>query len=177
VHGIVISYGGHISVYSEPGQGTTFKIYFPQYENSGTVVDIDRKVSEEPPHGTERLLVVDDEATIVDVESRIMTDLGYLVTGVTSSQEALQLFARQPDAFDLVVTDMTMPKMTGLSLARQLLAMRADLPIVLCTGFSETVNEQSAKAIGIREFVMKPIDRTGLAIVIRKALDENASAR
>lgn len=177
VHGIVISHGGHISIYSEPGQGTTFKLYFPQYENSGTVVDIDRKVSEEPPYGTERLLVVDDEATIVDVESRIMTDLGYQVTGVTSSQEALQLFARQPDAFDLVVTDMTMPKMTGLGLARQLLAMRADLPIVLCTGFSETVNEQSAKAIGIREFVMKPIDRIGLAMVIRKALDENASAR
>ncbi|NIA05421.1 MAG: response regulator [Proteobacteria bacterium] len=176
VHGIVISYGGHISVYSEPGQGTTFIIYFPQYENSGTVIDIDRKVSEEPPHGTERLLVVDDEATIVDVENRILSGLGYQVTGVTSSREALQLFTRQPEAFDLVITDMTMPKMTGLGLARQLLAMRPDLPIILCTGFSETVNEQSAKAIGIREFIMKPIDRTGLAMVIRKALDENPAA-
>ncbi len=173
VHGIVSSHGGHISVYSEPGQGTTFKIYFPQYENSGTVADIDQEAGEEAPHGTERLLVVDDEATIVDVESRILTGLGYQVTGVTSSQEAMQLFARQPEAFDLVITDMTMPKMTGLSLARQLLAMRADLPIILCTGFSETVNEQSAKAIGIREFIMKPIDRTGLATVIRKTLDEN----
>ncbi len=173
VHGIVISHGGHISVYSEPGQGTTFKIYFPQYEDSGTLDDIDRQVEEEPPHGTERLLVVDDEATIVDVESRILTGLGYQVTGVTSSQEAMQLFARQPEAFDLVITDMTMPKVTGLSLARQLLAMRADIPIILCTGFSETVNEQSAKAIGIRKFIMKHIDRTGLATVTRKTLDEN----
>ncbi len=176
VHGIVISHGGHISVYSEPGQGTTFIIYFPQYEDAGTLDEIDRQVAEEPPQGTERLLVVDDEETIVDVENRILTGLGYQVTGVTSSQEALQLFARQPDAFDLVITDMTMPKMTGLGLARQLLALRPDLPIILCTGFSETVNEQSAKAIGIREFIMKPIDRTALATVIRKALDGNPAA-
>jgi len=177
VHGIVKSHDGHISVYSEPGKGTTFKIYFPLYENASTAGNnLNKKTGTELPHGTERILVVDDEKAIVDLNSRILTKLGYQVTAVTSSNEALQLFTRQPDAFDLVITDMTMPIMTGFDLTRELLAMRADIPIILCTGFSETVNEQSAKDAGIKEYLMKPVERKNLAMAIRRALDENQAA-
>ena len=172
VHGIVNKHGGQITVYSEPGEGTTFKIYFPMLDLDGVDSNIDnpdKKVK--LPHGTERLLVVDDEDVIINLNSLILKKLGYQVTGLTSSNEALQLFTKQPDAFDLVITDMTMPELTGLDLARGILALRPDIPIILCSGFSEIVNDKSAKELGIKEYLMKPIERKKLAMAVRKALD------
>ncbi len=172
VHGIVNKHGGQITVYSEPGEGTIFKIYFPMLDLDGVDSNVDnlgRKAK--VPHGTERLLVVDDEDIIIKLNIRMLKKLGYQVTGLTSSNEALQLFTKQPDAFDLVITDMTMPELTGLDLAREIFAVRPDIPVILCSGFSEIINDKSAKELGIKEYLMKPIERKDLAMAVRKALD------
>jgi len=168
VHGIVKDHGGDIKVYSEPGKGTAFHVYLPVIE-TGTV---ERKIiSAGPaPTGTERILFVDDEETIVYMTQQILESLGYHVTPHTSSVEALEAFRARPDEFDLVITDMTMPNMTGAELAPRLLEIRSDIPIILCTGFSEIMDENKAKAIGIREYVMKPIVRDEIARKIRKVM-------
>ena len=170
VHGIVRDHGGDIKVYSEPGKRTAFHVYLPLIE-TGTV---EREIiSAEPAStGTERILFVDDEEQIVNMVRQILEDLGYHVTPRTSSVEALEAFRAKPDEFDLVITDMTMPNMTGAELAPKLLEIRSDIPIILCTGFSELMDEKKANAIGIREYVMKPIVRDKIAGTIRKVLDE-----
>jgi len=121
--------------------------------------------------GSERILFVDDEAILMEMGCDILEELGYRVTGVTSSTEALELFRAQPDQFDLVMTDMTMPGMTGAELSQEILQIRADLPIILCTGLSEMINEEKAKAMGIREFAMKPLGLRNIAQITRKALE------
>jgi PAS domain S-box-containing protein len=170
VHGIVKDHGGDIRVYSEPGKGTAFHVYLPVIETGA----VERKIiSTEPaPTGTERILFVDDEEQIVNMARQMLEDLGYHVTPRTSSVEALEAFRARPDEFDLVITDMTMPNMTGAELAPRLLEIRSDIPIILCTGFSEIMDENKAKAIGIREYVMKPIVRDEIAGTIRKVMDE-----
>jgi CheY-like chemotaxis protein len=115
---------------------------------------------------------VDDEAALVQLATSILSGLGYEVTGRTSSPEALQVFRNRPDSFDLVITDMTMPNMTGSELAQQLMRIRPDIPVILCTGFSEEVTQEKARAIGVREFIMKPIVRRQIAEAIRRALDK-----
>jgi signal transduction histidine kinase/CheY-like chemotaxis protein len=177
VHGIVKRNGGTVAVRSELGRGTAFHVYFPLIsEGNETTTPEDQP----PPPGSERILVVDDEAPITGMLEQMLTRLGYAVTVRTASPEALELFREDPNRFDLVLTDMTMPGMSGIQLARALLEIRPDLPILLCTGFSEIVSEQEARAAGIRAYLMKPVVRSQLARAIRAALageSENVLSR
>jgi CheY-like chemotaxis protein len=115
---------------------------------------------------------VDDEADIVFMTQQILERLGYQVTSRTSSVEALAAFRAKPDEYDLVITDMTMPNMTGIELTPRLMQIRSDIPIIICTGFSEMIDEGRAKAIGIRAYIMKPVVTEEIARTIRKVLDE-----
>jgi PAS domain S-box-containing protein len=170
VHGIVKDHDGHITVYSELGKGSIFHVYLPRIETGA--VDSETVATGALARGNERILVVDDEQVIVQMTQRMLEGLGYQVIAMTSSVAALQYFQAQPEAVDLVITDMTMPHITGAQLAQKLLTIKPDIPIILCTGFSELINEEKAKAIGIREYIMKPIVIQELAMVLRKALDE-----
>jgi phosphate/phosphite/phosphonate ABC transporter binding protein len=167
VHGIVKSMGGGITAYSEIGTGTTFHVYFPRivYEPC-----LDASPVSSLAGGNERLLVVDDEETLVQLEQHLLESLGYQVTAATTSMEAWQLFKAHPDAFDLIITDMTMPQMSGLELAGKILEVRKDMPVILCTGYSELINEEKVKAMGICEYLMKPVSKNDLATAIRMAL-------
>jgi signal transduction histidine kinase/DNA-binding response OmpR family regulator len=169
VHGIVKSYGGNVSCTSEPGKGTEFTVYFPTVKI--TKITSDDKTKEIVPKGTERILIIDDEESIVRLMRQMLERLGYRVTQHTGSIEALEAFKAKPDDYDLVITDMTMSQMTGIQFSQKLLSIRPGIPIILCTGFSEQISEEKAKAMGIREYVMKPIARSELAKTIRKVLD------
>lgn len=168
VYGIVRDHDGRIDVVSKPGKGTTVNIYLPLIEAGEPM----KTSAPEPmPAGRERILFVDDETSITEVADSMLTSLGYQVTAKQSSMETLELFQSQPDAFDLIITDMTMPHLRGDELARKLLKIRADIPIILCTGYSEMISEKKALDIGIRQFIMKPLYMKDLARVVRKVLD------
>ncbi|GBC61935.1 hybrid sensor histidine kinase/response regulato r [Desulfonema ishimotonii] len=168
VHGIVRSYGGFIAVRSQPGEGATFEIFLPTVAGQP-----ESPVHPEPPipTGSERILVVDDEPGIANMVRIILESLGYDVEVRTEGPEALKAFETTPDRFDLVITDMTMPRMTGTDLARKLMAIRPDIPVILCTGYSPQVSGQGAADMGIREFISKPVSRQELAETIRRVLD------
>lgn len=167
---IVKQHHGYITVQSRPGQGSAFTVYFPQMLEAPTVISVFR--GETIPTGHERVLLVDDEAVLAEMGGEILTELGYLVETRTSSEEALALIRANPSLFDAVITDQTMPEMTGIELAKEIIAVRADMPVILCTGFSELVNADSAKAAGVRAFVMKPLTKGELAKAVREVLDK-----
>jgi PAS domain S-box-containing protein len=170
-HGIVNNHGGAIRVESEKDKGSTFRIYLPLAENQTTLV-------EDPhapiPTGSERVLLVDDEQAIAKAMLATLDRLGYDVTATNDPHEALGLFQASPYGFDVVITDMTMPKMNGSTLARQILTARADMPVILCTGHSDCIDQQAAAEIGIRGYAEKPIKKRELATLIRKALEDRA---
>jgi PAS domain S-box-containing protein len=169
VHGIVKRHRGAVKVFSDPGKGTTFEILFPKID---TPLEETTRVRREVPTGTERILFVDDEQSLTELGLKMLSRLGYQVTTKTNSLEALELFRSQSDAFDLVITDQTMPRMTGFDLTAKLQQIRRDIPIILCTGYSDTIDEKKANEMGIRAFIMKPIDRLKIAEAIRRALGE-----
>ena len=169
VHGIVKNHGGAISVNSELGQGTTFSIFFPVVEKQTA---IETEPVEELPTGNERILLVDDEKSILFTGRNLLERLGYQVETRQNPVEALNLFRANSSQFDLVITDMTMPKMTGDQLVQEILKIRPDMPIVLNTGFNEKIDEEKAKEIGIRQYIEKPLNRRILAKAVREVLDE-----
>jgi len=169
VHGIIRSYEGAITCDSEPGKGTTFWVYLPCLERESPIKSIE---TEPLPTGNEKILLVDDEKAIIDAIQQMLERLGYQVVARTSGVEALEVFRSQPDSFDLLLTDQTMQGMTGEDLAKKVMDIRSDIPIVLCTGFSHNINEEKAKSMGIREFIMKPVLVREMAVIIRRLLDE-----
>jgi len=170
VHGIVKSYHGAIQAFSDLGRGTTFNIFLPTAE---TVSGSDEGIDEELPKGTETILFIDDEPSLVEIGEQMLKSLGYSVVSQTSSPGALDLFKAQPERFDLVITDMTMPQMTGDRLAREIFAIRKEMPVILCTGFSHSIAEDKSRHTGISGLLMKPIVRSEIARVVRTALDES----
>jgi CheY-like chemotaxis protein len=169
IHGIVKSLDGDIEVYSEPRRGTVFNVYIPRIESAA---EDNAKPAETIPHGTESILFVDDEPVLVEITNEMLEAIGYKVTSKTLGTEAFETFKKAPDQFDLIITDMTMPKMTGERLARECLKIRPDIPIILCTGFSELITEEKAREAGIRAYMMKPLLLSELARTIRDVLDE-----
>ncbi len=170
VHGIVNNLNGKIIVYSEPSQGTEFNIYFPVEKSLSS----EEKVISNGPvtGGTEHVLIVDDESEIVLMEKKVLERLGYTVTSRTSSIEALEAFRADPNKFDIVITDMAMPNMPGDKLSTKLIKIRPEIPILLCTGFSENMPEEKAASLGIKGFLMKPVVMKDLSGKIREVLDK-----
>ncbi len=171
IHGIVQDSHGFIRVKSEPGQGTAFYVHLPVLQQEMSTKG-ETKTAELLPAGTERILVVDDESMIVNINKTVLENLGYKVTATTESVDALEKIRADPDQFDLVITDQTMPGLTGAELAQEILKITPDMPIILCTGYSSVLLEGDALAIGIKKYARKPLDRTTLAEIVRQVLDE-----
>jgi PAS domain S-box-containing protein len=168
VHGIVKNHKGVITVYSEPERGSVFHVFLPQIPGE---IESETRLSELIPTGKERILVVDDEPVQLQSIKRMLERLGYSVLARAESADALAKFLENPGAFDLVITDQTMPKMTGEKLAESILSIRSDIPVILCTGFSELIDAEKAKAIGVDEFLMKPFSVKEIAETIRRVLE------
>jgi len=168
VHGIVKSHHGQITVYSEPGQGTEFHVYLPCIEAAVSASLVEQQ---EIPRGRrEKVLVVDDEEAIAELLGNMLKKLGYVVMTKSNSATALETFQDEYKSIDLVVTDMSMPGMSGAELATELLKIKPGLPIILCTGFSEIINEEKAKAAGFTGFLLKSVLRSQLAHAVKDAL-------
>ncbi len=175
VHGIISSHGGAITVESEISKGTAFHVIFPK---KNKISAQDKPAAVDAPgrqEGTERILFIDDEPALIDIGKEILSTLGYDVTPCTASDEALDLFKANPERFDLVITDLTMPKMTGDLLAQELMRMRPEIPVILFTGYSDLVSRERFNKLGIRDCLMKPLTRKDLAESIRRVLDTPAT--
>ena len=170
VHGIMKSHGGHISGYSEPGQGTTFHLYLPQIETLPH--DTDLQNMNQIPRGDESILHIDDEPTVARMQHRVLESLGYKVTTYNDPLDALKFYTAHPNDCDLIITDMTMPGMNGSKVTQEFIKLNPKAKVIICTGFSELLNEQSAISIGAKSFVMKPLIRTVIARLVRETLDK-----
>lgn len=168
IHGIMKAHDGAVIAQSEVGQGSTFTAFFPMTEDKEDKVP---QPADSLPTGRERILFVDDEPVLVEIGGQMLQHLGYAAECVSDSVEALRIFQASPDDFDLVITDMTMPHMTGDILAREILKVKPGLPIIMATGFSELMTEEKAKRAGITDFLMKPLVVRELASIIRRVLD------
>jgi PAS domain S-box-containing protein len=170
VHGIVGGYGGRVEVQSEVGVGTTFYVYLPVAASQSSPVESVLAVPL-PARGKEHILVVDDEEQVLSIMTSMLTGLGYRVTGKSSSQEALLLFMEASYDFDLLITDYIMPLLTGVDLCAKVKKIRPDMPVILCTGYSEQIGEEVLRRAGVDEYFLKPVTLQGLAQVVRRALD------
>jgi len=168
VHGIVERHDGEIIVDSKPGRGTTFTIFFPAYEGLFEQETDERDIL---PVGDECILYVDDEPSIATLGKRLLESLGYTTESTTSPENALDMVRNDPDKFDLLITDMAMPSMTGDQLVIETLKIRQDMPTIMCTGYSAKFSEKDAADIGVHSYIMKPINRSELSKVVRKVLD------
>lgn len=169
VHGIVKAHEGCLSVYSEPGQGTTFSLYFPVCCDVGE--ESHAAVNDSLPRGSERILLVDDDEAVLEMIKEMSEYLGYQVEAVSDSTEAYARFSRSPEDFDLVVTDQTMPCLTGIDLAQKIFALEPRVKIIVCTGFSEALSEEKATELGFSGYLMKPVVMADFARVVRRALE------
>jgi CheY-like chemotaxis protein len=169
VHGIVRNHKGVITVASDPAEKTIFKLFFPAIEDE---IEDYQKETESMPKGTEHILVVDDEISLVKLEKRILERCGYQVTTAISSLEALQLFRECPGHFDLVISDLAMPKLDGAGLAKEMFRIKPTMQIILVTGYSSAISANQAKEIGIAEYVMKPIAPYEFSKTVRQVLDK-----
>ncbi|MFZ5569741.1 MAG: PAS domain-containing hybrid sensor histidine kinase/response regulator [Thermodesulfobacteriota bacterium] len=172
VHGIVINHEGAIQVDSQPGKGSVFNVFFPIIEDKAPAMVASRK---QVPTGNKRILFADDESALLDATQRMLERIGYRVTGVQNGGDAYKIFEGNPDDFDLIITDMTMPYMTGVELAEAILRLRPNMPIILCTGFNERITPEIAKSIGIREYMTKPYALQEIAETIQQVLKETTS--
>ncbi len=170
VQGIVRAHKGYITVQSQVNKGSAFIVYLPVVKSPDRPDPPEEKT--EISGGKEHILLVDDEKPIVQLETQILERLGYTITAFTDSVDAVNAFQADPDGFDLVITDMAMPHMTGAKLAGEMIAIRSDIPIIMCTGFSDRISEETAKYAGIKHLLMKPVVMSDLACAVRKVLDE-----
>ncbi|MBN1905315.1 MAG: DUF3365 domain-containing protein [Deltaproteobacteria bacterium] len=170
IHGIVKSHEGGIAVETSPGVGTTFFIYLPLVDGNA-VIEEDKKT--EIKKGRERVLFVDDEDAAITAMKKILIRLGYTATTSNSSRDALKIFKDNPAGFDLLITDMTMPAMTGLQLVREVRSIRPDMPVILCTGYSDQIDDEKAEMAGVNEFLIKPLSMYDIAGAIRRVLEKD----
>ncbi len=168
VYGIVQIHKGAITVSSEPGKGSTFSVFFPRARQKEK---LPKETPETVPGGTERILFVDDEELLVEMTGSLLEGIGYHVTATTDCREALKIFSENPESFDLVIVDEAMPYMTGSDLAKEMMKLRRDIPVILCTGYSELISEEDVKAMGVKELVLKPLTRQETAEIVRRVLD------
>ena len=175
VHGIMQDHEGAVTVESEPGRGTTFRLYFP--EQIGAAEAMPRGAQPLVRGRGERVLFVDDEEALCDSTRRLLDNLGYTVTAFTSPVAALERFRRTPDAFDIVVTDLSMPYMTGVDVGREILALRPHMPVLLASGFSGTWTVEKVKEQGLRDLLLKPLTAAALSAAIRRVLENGNDAR
>lgn len=167
LHGIVVAHDGVIDVASTPGKGTVFTLFFPRVPDAE---DADADPQADMPHGSETILFVDDEDDIVTMRTRMLSHLGYRVLAATSPEQALEMLADKGERIDLLITDQTMPRMTGVQLAGKVASLRPGLPVILCSGYSEAVTAEEARAAGVSRFLAKPVDMRLLALAIREIL-------
>ncbi len=170
VYSFVKIYNGEITVKSNPGNGTTFNIYLPAYRTdvSTNYLPDDTNCAQTKKH----IMLIDDDDDILKIQKQLVEYLGYKVTAFNESQLALEAFSKNPQLYDLILTDMYMPELSGLALSKLMLHINSDIPIILCTGFTENVNEATIKAVGIKKFIHKPLTTQKLSCDLKTVLNE-----